>query len=61
MYINFVKNNGGNENSPSYLIKEVKYHYPNEITVITQQFPFMTQYIALRKPILNINDINYAY
>ena len=34
MYINSVTNNGGNNNSPSSSKKEVKYHYPDEITVI---------------------------
>ena len=36
MYINFETSDGGNDNSLSSLIKEVKYHYPYEITVITR-------------------------
>ena len=36
MYINFETSDGGNENSISSPTKEVKYHYRNEITVITR-------------------------
>ena len=41
MYINVETSNGGNKNSLSSLTKEVKYHYPNEITLLTQQLPSM--------------------
>ena len=36
IYVNFVTNSSGNDNSLSSPTKEVKYHYPNEIMVITQ-------------------------
>ena len=36
IYINFVTNNSGNKNDLSSPTKEVKYHYPDEITLITQ-------------------------
>ena len=35
-YINFEICDGGNENSLGYPTKEVKYHYHDEITVITR-------------------------
>ena len=41
MYINFETSDGGNENSPSSTTKEVKYHYPDEITVFTRSFSSM--------------------
>ena len=36
MDINVESCNGGNENLLSYPIKKLKYHYPDEITVITR-------------------------
>ena len=36
MYIHFETSDGGNKNSLSNPTKEVKYHYPDEITVITR-------------------------
>ena len=36
MYINFETSDVGNENFPSFLTNKVKYHYPDEITTITQ-------------------------
>ena len=36
IYIQRVTNNSGNDNSPTSPKKEVKYHYPDEITVFTQ-------------------------
>ena len=35
-YINFEIYDGGNENSLGSPTKEVNYHYPHEITVITR-------------------------
>ena len=35
IFINFVTNNSGNENSLSSPTKGVKYHYPGKIMVIT--------------------------
>ena len=39
--MNFEICDGGNENSLGSTTKEVKYHYHDEITVITRQFPSM--------------------
>ena len=36
MYINVETSDGGNENYLSSLTKEVKYHYTDEMTVITR-------------------------
>ena len=36
MYKYFVTYDGGNNNSLSPPTKEVKYHYPNQITVVTR-------------------------
>ena len=36
IYMLCVTNNVGNDNFPTSPTKEVKYHHPDEITVITQ-------------------------
>ena len=46
MCINFETCDGSNKNSLCSLTIEVKYHYPNEITVITRKYPSMVRSAA---------------
>ena len=63
MYINFIKINSGNDNSPSSLMIRVNYYYHTKITKIIRSFTSMTrgQYNYIFSMALVVKPWMYMY